>query len=157
MAKGGKRKGAGRPRGAMTVRSAEVVNRIAKKPGIVMLEIMVDNARHFFKVAKDAEKVMDTMAKEAMATENLDFEAQFKIMLAEVKKAAGLRLMAQQCAQEAARFLHAPIAAVSLPSSNPGADALTLPERLGVLTRLDQEDEIEASGGKVVMLKAKGG
>ena len=171
MARGGKRHGSGRKAGtanvksreiadriaAMTVRTTKGANKIAKMGGVSMLEIMVENARHFHSVAKDAELVLDGMAAEALAGVELDPAEQFKIMLAEVKKAAGLRLMAQQCAQEAARFMHAPIAAVSLPSSNPGTDGLTLLERLKVLTQLDEQDAIKASGGKVVAITRKPG
>lgn len=166
MARGGKRHGSGRKAGtanvksreiadriaAMTIRTTKVANKIAKMGGISMLEIMVENARHFHQVAKDAEAVLDNMAAEALVGTELDVADQFKMMLAEVKKAAGLRLMAQQCAQEAARFMHAPIAAVSSNANAAGEIIVPLAERLKAYAA---EDAIAASGGKVVPLKGK--
>jgi hypothetical protein len=166
MARGGKRHGSGRKAGtanvksreiadriaAMTVRTTKGANKIAKMGGVSMLEIMVENARHFHSVAKDAELVLDGMAAEALAGVELDPAEQFKIMLAEVKKAAGLRLMAQQCAQEAARFMHAPIAPVEQKPGDDSEQIMPLAERLKAYAA---EDAIAASGGKVVPLKGK--
>lgn len=58
-------------------------------------------------------------------------------------------------AKAAIRYERPTLSPVEQPSGKPGADALTLPERLEVLTRLDQEDTIKASGGKVVAITRK--
>lgn len=109
MARGGKRASAGRPKGALTIKTRKVAEQAAKE-GKTPLEVMLDNMRHFQKVALDAEALIEELsAEEFMATEPSE---QFKRLLAEVKKAAGFRQMAHDCARDAASYIHPKLAAI---------------------------------------------
>jgi hypothetical protein len=113
MARGGKREGAGRPQGAVTKRTREVAER-ALAEGKAPLEIMLDNMRHFQQVALDAEAMLENMTVSEFVgtvTEQTP-EEQFKALLAQVKKAAGFRQMAQECARDAGAYVHPRLAAV---------------------------------------------
>lgn len=113
MARGGKRSGAGRKQGAITRRTREVAER-ALAEGKAPLEIMLDNMRHFQQVALDAEAVIESMNEEQVASLGQSHDEQFKTLLAKVKQAAGLRVMAHECARDAAPFIHAKLSAVEL-------------------------------------------
>lgn len=76
------------------------------------LEVMLENMRHFHKVAHDAEAVIESMNEEQAASLGATHEEQFKALLAKVKQAAGLRQMAQECARDAAAYMHPRLAAV---------------------------------------------
>ena len=54
MARGGKRVGAGRKQGSLTTRTRKVAEKAAAT-GQTPLEVMLENMRHFQKVALDAE------------------------------------------------------------------------------------------------------
>lgn len=105
MPRGGKREGAGRKIGALTTRTRKIAER-ASAEGKAPLEVMLDNMRHFQQVALDAEATIAGLSIEEMGGKNLNPAEQFKLLLAEVKKAAGLRQMAHECARDAAPFLH---------------------------------------------------
>jgi hypothetical protein len=46
------------------------------------------------------------MTAKEITGENLKPDEQFKLLLAEVKKAAGFRVMAHECARDAASYMH---------------------------------------------------
>lgn len=119
MARGGKRVGAGRPSGALTARTREVAEK-ALAEGISPLEVMLGNMRHFQQVALDAEKVLESLTDEEVMVMGDTPELRFKAMLAKVKHAAGLRQMAQQCASDAAGFMHPKLAAIEHTGANGG-------------------------------------
>lgn len=78
------------------------------------LEVMLDNMRHFQKVATDAEAVLEGLTVEEFTgrvTADTP-EAQFKELLAQVKKTAGFRQMAQDAARDAAPYVHPKLASV---------------------------------------------
>jgi len=113
MSHGGPRAGAGRPKGAVTKRTREVAER-ALAEGKTPLEVMLDNMRHFQQVALDAEATLEGLTVEEF-TGRITAETpeeQFKALLAQVKKTAGFRQMAQECARDAAPFIHAKLSAV---------------------------------------------
>lgn len=112
MARGGKREGAGRKVGALTKRTSEVAQR-ALAEGKAPLEVMLDNMRHFQKVALDAEAVIEAMSADEIGTLGETHEQQFKALLAKVKAAAGLRQMAHECARDAAAYMHPRLAAIN--------------------------------------------
>jgi hypothetical protein len=103
MPRGGKRMGAGRKLGAATKRTREIAD-IAAATGKMPLEVMLDNMRHFAKLAESAEAALAELSADEIA--GLPAEEQFKYLLAEVKKAAGLREMAQACARDATAYVH---------------------------------------------------
>lgn len=112
MSRGGKREGAGRKVGALTKRTRDVAER-AMATGKSPLEVMLDNMRHFQQVALDAEAVIEGLAAEEIGGRDMNPEEQFKSLLAQVKKAAGLRQMAHECARDAAAYLHPKLTAVT--------------------------------------------
>lgn len=149
MARGGKRSGSGRKKSVVVVRSREIADKVAVD-GVSMLEIMVRNARHFNQVATDAEAILETLTAADITSEALEPAEQFKVLMAEVKKAAGLRMLAQDCASQAARFLHAPINGVDGAANKD--DHVPLAERLKAYSR---RDAIAGSKGKVVEIPKK--
>lgn len=113
MARGGKREGAGRKLGAVTKRTREVADR-ALAEGKTPLEVMLDNMRHFQQVALDAEAVIEGIQEDELKALGDTHEQQFKALLAKVKQAAGLRVMAHECARDAASYMHAKLSSVTV-------------------------------------------
>lgn len=111
MARGGKRDGAGRKAGALTERTRAVAER-ALAEGKAPLEVMLDNMRHFQQVALDAEAVIESIQEDDLKSLGGTPEEQFKALLAKVKQAAGLRVMAHECARDAAAYMHPKLSAV---------------------------------------------
>jgi hypothetical protein len=93
--------------------------------GISPLEVMLGNMRHFQKVALDAEAVLDGLTADEVEQMGDTPELRFKAMLAKVKSAAGLRQMAQQCASDAAAFMHPKLAAIEHTGANGGPIEMT--------------------------------
>lgn len=110
MPRGGKREGAGRKLGAVTAKTREIAER-AMATGKTPLEVMLDNMRHFQQVAMDAEAVIASLSNDEIKGDSP--QEQFKLLLAEVKKAAGFRQMAHECARDAAPFMHAKLTSVA--------------------------------------------
>lgn len=153
MAKGGKRVGSGRKKSTVAVASKETADKIAAAGGITMLEIMVDNARHFHKVAQEAENALKTIREQnAEKLAKMSGEEQFDLIMAEVIKAADLRKRAQASAEGAAPYLHARIAPIE-PAAGKQGDVVPLAERLKAYAR--EHDAIVKSAGKVVDLKKR--
>lgn len=126
MSRGGKREGAGRPAGAesaVTVKRREVADR-ALAEGKSPLDVMLDNMVHFQQVALDAEATLAGLSAEEFTGRNLEPQEQFKALLAEVKKTAGFRQMAQDCARDAAAYMHPRLA--SIEQSGKGGGAITV-------------------------------
>jgi hypothetical protein len=150
MASGGRRRGAGRKAGAATTRTRAIADKAAET-GILPLDVMLDNMRHFHKVALEAEAVLEWLTAEDFTGVKLDPADQFKVLLAEVKKAAGLRQMAQECARDAAAYLHPRLTAVAPQRADD--DFVPLAERLKYYAR---RDALEASTPNVDELKKPG-
>lgn len=113
MAHGGKREGAGRPAGALTVRTRETAEK-ALAEGKSPLEVMIENMRHFQQVALGAEAVIESMNEEQYQALGSSPDEQFKALLAKVKQAANFRQMAHECARDAAGYMHAKLSSVTL-------------------------------------------
>lgn len=111
MSRGGAREGAGRPKGALVKRSQKLAEQ-AIADGNTPLDIMLANMRHFQLVAVSAEAVIEQLSHEQSIESGEKPEDQFKKLLAEVKKAAGFREMAQECARDAAPYIHPRLQAV---------------------------------------------
>ncbi|MDX3926749.1 MAG: hypothetical protein QHC90_13220 [Shinella sp.] len=115
MARGGKRDGAGRPAGAITRRTREVAERVVAT-GMSPLEVMIDNMRHFQQVALDAEATLEGLTASEFSEQvppDASPEDQFKFLLAQVKKTAGFRQMAQDAARDAAPYVHAKLSSIA--------------------------------------------
>jgi hypothetical protein len=121
---GGKRIGAGRPLGALTVRTRAVAEAMAK--GITPLEVMISNMRHFHRLAESAEAALAEMSAERIA--GMSPDEQFKHLLAQVKRAAGLRELAQACARDAAPYMHARLATIEHTGEVEVTPVVRLPE-----------------------------
>ena len=111
MSHGGKRAGAGRKVGEVTKKTRAIAER-AIAEGISPLEVMLNNMRHFQQVALDAEAILEGLTAEQYSGKVLSPDEQFKLMLAEVKKAAGFRQMAHECARDAASYLHPKLSSI---------------------------------------------
>lgn len=112
MPRGGKRIGAGRPAGvpsAKTIQRRAIVDKAAAQ-GITPLEVMLENMRHFHKLADSAERALAQLSADSIA--GLPPDKQFERLLAEVKKAADLRDRAETCARDAATYIHPRLSAV---------------------------------------------
>ena len=125
MPHGGKRVGSGRVKGALTVKTRKIAEQ-ATSEGLAPLEVMLQNMRHFQKVAVDAEAILEGLTADEFTGKVSDAspQDQFKTLLAEVKKAAGFRQMAQECARDAAPYIHSKLSAVT--HSGPEGDPIKL-------------------------------
>lgn len=112
MPHGGKRDGSGRKAGALTKKTRDIAER-ALATGMAPLDVMLGNMRHFQQVAIDAEAVLAQMSAENLPGNPESAEDQFKALLAEVKKAAGFRQMAHDCARDAAPYVHPRLTSVA--------------------------------------------
>jgi hypothetical protein len=119
MTHGGKRGGSGRKTGALTKRTREVAER-AIAEGKSPLEIMLANMRHFQQVALDAEAVIEGIQEDELKAIGNTHEEQFKALLAKVKQAVGLRVMAHDCARDAAPYMHPRLQATTLTGKDGG-------------------------------------
>jgi len=111
MASGGKRAGAGRPPGALTKRTRAIAEKAAAE-GKEPLQVMLENMLHFRQVAIDAEAVLAGLTVEEIGGKDMSPEEQFKMLLAKAKTAAGFRQMSQECARDAASYIHPRLSAV---------------------------------------------
>jgi len=127
MARGGKREGSGRKIGAVTKRTREVAEK-AIATGQTPLEVMLENMRHFQKVALDAEAVLEglTAAEFTGSVTAETPEEQFKALLAQVKKTAGFRQLAQECARDAAPYVHPKLASIAHTDGDGGPLKITI-------------------------------
>ena len=146
MSRGGKREGAGRKVGAVTRRTREVAER-ALAEGKAPLDVMLDNMRHFQQVALDAEAVIESMNVEQVASLGQSHEDQFKALLAKVKQAAGLRVMAHECARDASPYVHAKLSAVTVKGD---------PENPLEVVTMTTQDRARAFAAFVAKTKASG-
>ena len=147
--RGGRRKGSRNRTTIAHEASARITADQAAAEGLTPLEMMLANMRHFHPEAVAAEASVLALGEQlaAIGAESDPQEA-FPLLLAEVKKAAGLRLHAQACARDAAPYVHARIAPVE--STQRRDDFVPLAERLKEYAR---RDAIEESEGKVIELK----
>lgn len=147
MSHGGKRSGAGRKAGAVTKRTREVAER-ALADGKAPLEVMLDNMRHFQQVALDAEATLEGLTADEFAGTVSDQtpEQQFKTLLAQVKKTAGFRQLAQECARDAAPFIHPKLSAIEHTGKDGGPVKLERIERIIIDANSDGESVQAAAG-----------
>lgn len=153
MPRGGKREGAGRKAGFPSTKTVarQAIADKASAEGKMPLEVMLENMRHFQQVALDAEATIAGLtAGEIAGGVELNLQDQFKLLLARVTEAAGLRKLAQDCAKEAAPYLHPRLATVEPRQGD--KDFVPLRDRLQAYGR---EDAINGSAGKVVAIEKR--
>jgi hypothetical protein len=111
---GGKREGAGRKPGTIGKRTkalAEIRDK-ALQSGITPLEVMLKNMRRADAMADAAERATISFAREALS--KLDGEELLTALIAEGKKVLGLRGFAQDCARDAAVYMHSRLATTTI-------------------------------------------
>ena len=109
---GGRQKGT---KNKLTVQREKMAHETAAKAvaaGLDPLAVMLDNMRHFQQVALDAEATLEGLTAEEISGQASTPEQQFKLLLAKAKQAAGLRQMANECARDAAPYIHPRLASV---------------------------------------------
>lgn len=113
------REGAGRPAGVPSQRTIQrrAIADKAIADGVSPLEIMIANMLHFHKLAETAEAALGELSQDRLS--EMEPAEQFKFLLAEVKKAAGLRELSQNCARDAAPYVHSRLSVVSGPNGSP--------------------------------------
>ena len=111
MAHGGNRPGAGRKAGLANRKTREIAER-ALSEDVSPLEVMLENMRHFRKVARDAEAVLEGLTVQEITGQAITPEDQFKLLLAKAKQAAGFRQAAQDSARDAAPYVHPRLSAI---------------------------------------------
>lgn len=124
---GGKRVGAGRKAGAVTKRTRAIAEQ-ALESGKTPLEVMLENMRHFQRVAIDAEATLEGLTASEFSEQfpaNAPPEEQFKFLLAQVKKTAGFRQAAQDAARDAAPYIHPKLTAVEHTGKDGGPIEIT--------------------------------
>lgn len=139
---GGKREGAGRKDGALTTKTREVAEK-AIAEGKTPLQVMLDNMLHFQQVALDAEATLNGLTAEEFSGQiaaDATPEDQFKHLLAQVKKTAGFRQLAQDAARDAAPYIHPKLANVQ----HSGELKITHEDALAALD--DDDDEQPRKG-----------
>jgi hypothetical protein len=105
---------------------------------------MLENMRHFQQVALDAEKVIDGLTAVQITGKEMSPEEQFKVLLAQVKRAAGVRHMAHECARDAAPFMHPRLASTQI-SGNPESPIEVIERIERVIVEADPQDR-DAAG-----------
>jgi len=96
---------------------------------------MLENMRHFQQVAMNAEAILEGLtAEEYTNGPEMSPEEQFKVLLAEVKKAAGLRQMAHDCARDAAPYMHPRLNSIAHTGADGGAINVNLTRQDMALT-----------------------
>jgi hypothetical protein len=101
--RGGKRPGAGRPKGAATKRTREIADKAAAE-GITPLDVMLSNMRFW---NEEAAKVLRTLLDPLEPIEDVDVLERFRSL-------ADMREKAEECAKDAAPFVHPRLQAVTL-------------------------------------------
>jgi hypothetical protein len=131
MPRGGKRPGAGRKQGSLTVRTRKIAER-AIGGKATPLEVMLENMLHFQQVARDAEVTLEGLTADEFFGKSTATtpEEQFKALLAQVKKTASFRELAQGCARDAAPYIHPKLATTEVALTSV---TLTHEQRLALL------------------------
>ena len=93
MSRGGARKGAGRPKGAANKKTAEIANKAAEE-GVTPLEVMLENMRYHYELSQDASHGVDLVM--------------------------GYRKAAQECAKDAAPYIHPKLSSTELTGKDGG-------------------------------------
>lgn len=153
MARGGKREGAGRTKGAVTVRTRKIAMQAAAE-GITPVEVMLDNMRFYHQAAGVAlDRLLGGASPAEIINEHdpksLDPENPPNTVEA-VKLILDLRQRAGEAAKDAAPYMHARISPIE--ARDRDKDSVPLADRLKAYATADA---IDASEGKVVALKTK--
>src|SRR3954465_8654756 len=111
MALGGKRPGSGRKKGGANLKTREIANKAAEE-GITPLEVMIDNMRFAYEQAQmaEADAVLSSDALELIR--NGDHEGAREVIARLVQQEMNYRTKAQECARDAAPYIHPRLATV---------------------------------------------
>jgi hypothetical protein len=129
--RGGKRPNSGRPKGAPN-KATQQRQAKAADGGMTPPEMMLENARHFYAEAIEAEGALaDFDPADAMG------EGGFDLLLSKVKAVLNLRKEAQACARDAAPYYAPRLAAIE----HSGQVTITHEEALDELERSGKGDK----------------
>lgn len=99
MAKfGGKQPGAGRPKGALSQKTQELITRAATE-GIMPIEVLLNDMRYFYNLGENKMRVAEG-------------EEPGKKQAKEFKAAIELKSIARDCARDAAPYVHPKLASL---------------------------------------------
>ncbi len=153
MPRGGARENAGRKAGSATKRTREIADKAAEE-GATPLNVMLDNMRFYHERANAAlEKLLTGMSPAEVVKDEgqgqIEGDDKPVTIIDAVKLIPGLREKAGNAAKDVAPYMHPRLT----PTEDKGrkADDVPLADRLKEYTTRDQ---IAASGGKVVAIKA---
>lgn len=96
--RGGKQPGAGRPKGAVSRRTQDLIDRCASE-GVMPLDVFLNDMRYFYNLGENKMRV---------AEETAPGNKQAK----EFRAATALKEIARECARDAAPFLHPKLASL---------------------------------------------
>jgi hypothetical protein len=118
MPVGGARPGAGRPAGSKNKKTKEMLELVARE-GITPLEVMIDNMRFAYEQAQmaEADAVLSSDALELIR--NGDHEGAREVIARLVQQEMNYRTKAQECARDAAPYMHPRLATVTV-GNKPG-------------------------------------
>ena len=113
MGHGGKRVGAGRKPGlpAKKIRERQEQVKAILGDDILPFQVMIENMRHWRKLAISAEDALAKMSHRDI--KGMKPGDAFNHILNEVKRVAGFRERAEECAKDAAPFCHPKLATVT--------------------------------------------
>jgi hypothetical protein len=113
MPRGGKRVGAGRKPGlpAKKIRERQQQVQAILADDITPFQVMIENMRHWRKLAISSEAALAQMSHKDV--KGMKPEDAFDYILNEVKRVAGFRDRAEECAQHAAPYCHPKISTVT--------------------------------------------
>jgi hypothetical protein len=111
MSHGGKRPGAGRKHGALGRKTIERVRLVeqAATEGVTPLDVMLDNMRDAYAQALQAERELPSRVPDLTSMEP---KAAFDAVLTAVRRVIDFRRIAEQCASDAAPFVHPRLSAI---------------------------------------------
>lgn len=116
--RGGRRAGAGRKPGTVTTKTREIAEAAARE-GITPLEVMIDNMRFAYEQAQMAESDAVISSDVLDLIRSGDHEGAREVMVRLVQKELDYRMRAQECAKDAAPYIHPRLATVTV-GNKPG-------------------------------------
>ena len=125
MPRGGRRPGAGRKPGAITRKTIarRLIAEQAAARGVTPLDVMLDNMRDAYAQALQAEQALPSCVPDIHAMAPKDA---FDAVLAAVRRVIDFRRIAEQCASDAAPFIHPRLSAIEQKTEFKGDTLATL-------------------------------
>jgi hypothetical protein len=125
MPRGGKRPGAGRKPGIPTRKTVtrRLIAEQAAAKGVTPLDVMLDNMRDAYAQARQAEQ---TLPSQILDINTMSPKDAFDAVHAAVRRVIDFRRIAEQCASDAAPFIHPRLSAIEQKTELKGDTLATL-------------------------------